>query len=466
MFFLLLYNLLFAPAFLLLLPGYLARMFRRGGWRQGFGQRFGFYPAELRARLATEAAANRGSSRLWIQAVSVGEVLVALKLVAALRQRAPDLRLLLSTTTTTGYALARERVAAAGWNDAVEALYTPLDFLPCAALAWRSLRPAGVVVVEGGLWPNQVALATRAGRPVALVNARLSPRSERRFRRFRAVTGPLLFAPLKLLAAPDQGDRERWHSLGARGESITISGSLKLDDETAISADTAAADASRIERLRVELSERGLRLDPARPVLLAGSTHAGEEALVAAQFLRLRSGQFSDLLLVIAPRHVERSAEVRAQLAGLGLSVVSRRELAAKPPAEIAAADVLLLDTTGELRDWFALATVVFVGKSLALAVSGGQNPVEPLLAGRPPVFGPRMENFAEIVAALLLAGGAVQVPDAAGLHDACARLLADAERRARIVTNGRAVLATHRGAAARTAEALLPLFAFPAQGE
>ena len=388
-FFLLLYNLLFGPAFLLLLPGYLVRMFRRGGWRHGFGQRFGFYPAELRARLAAEA--THGQGRLWIQAVSV---LVALKLVAALRQRAPELRLLLSTTTTTGFALARERVAAAGWNDSVEALYTPLDFPPCAALAWRTLRPAGVVVVEGGLWPNQVALATRAGRPVALVNARLSPRSERRFRRFRAVTGPLLFAPLTLLAAPEPGDRERWRSLGARTESIAVTGSLKFDDETAGSAEAEAADASRIERLRAEPAQQRMRGsvagEPQDRAEAPGIVIAQRRAVVEhevrmivrparrrlrvdAQFVRLRRERFPQLLLVIAPRHVERSPEVRSQVAGLGLTVVSRRELATKSPAEIEAADILLLDTTGELRDWFALATVVFIGKSLAAEASGGQ---------------------------------------------------------------------------------------------
>ncbi len=449
---LLLYNLLFAPVFLLLLPGYLARMFRRGGWREGFGQRFGVFSGALRARLAA------GEPRLWIQAVSVGEMLVALKLVAALRREAPGTRLLLSTTTTTGFALARERVAAAGWSEDVEVLYTPLDFLPCAALAWRSLRPAGIVVVEGGLWPNQVAIAIRSGRPVALVNARLSPRSERRFRRFRALAGPLLFRPLALLAAPEPGDRRRWESLGAVAERIVITGSLKFDDEKA--RDDAGND--RAKALRVELRTRGLQLDPERPVLLAGSTHPGEEELVAAMFLRLRQEQFPALGLVVAPRHVERASEVRARLAELGLRVVSRSELARLAPADVAAADVILLDTTGELRDWFALATVVFIGKSLAPAVSGGQNPVEPLLAGRPVIFGPRMENFAEIVAVLLSAGGAVQAADADGLQSACTRLLADAGARAGVVARGCAVLAAHRGAADRTAAALLKILPPP----
>ncbi|MBV9127534.1 MAG: 3-deoxy-D-manno-octulosonic acid transferase, partial [Verrucomicrobia bacterium] len=389
--------------------------------------------------------------------------------VAALRQRAPELRLLLSTTTTTGFALAQERVASAGWDDegTVAVLYTPLDFLPCAALAWRALaRPAGVVVVEGGLWPNLLALARRDGRPAALVNARLSPRSERRFRRARALTAPLLFRPLSLLTAPEPADRARWTALGADPARIQITGSMKFDDSSVaeLAGSGAAAADERRERLRAELAAHGLQLDPARPVLLAGSTHAGEELLVAQQWRRLRQrdARLADLGLVIAPRHVERTGAVRAQLeAALGLRGIARSELGKKSFDEVAGADFVLLDTTGELRDWFALATVVFIGKSLATHVSGGQNPVEPLAAGRPVIFGPRMENFADIVAQLLAVGGAVQVPAAAdALGDACAHLLVNADARAQLVARGQTVLASHHGAAARTAAAVLALLA------
>ena len=171
-----LYNLLFPFAFVLLLPGYLRRMLRRGNYRHALGQRFGYYTPAVRARLA------QGPARPWIQAVSVGEMLVALKLIAALRARRPDLPLILSTTTTTGFALASAR---AGAN--VEVVYTPIDAATCVRRAFQVLRPASVIIVDGGLWPNILWAARARGLPTSLVNARLSPRSERRWRRFSLV---------------------------------------------------------------------------------------------------------------------------------------------------------------------------------------------------------------------------------------------------------------------------------------
>ena len=442
------YNFLLVPVFLLLLPGYLRRMFRRGHWRPGFGQRFGLYPASLRAQLAAEPA-----GRVWVQAVSVGETLVALKLVRALRERAPELRFLLSTTTTTGHALALPH---AGPDLAV--LYTPLDFAPSARWAWRGLRPAALVVVEGGLWPNLLAEAQRAGRPVLLVNARLSPQSERRFRLGRALAAPLLFEPLALVAAPEPGDVARWESVGVAPGKVRVVGNVKFDEEPPSEDDAPAGS------LASELTASGWSTDdPDRPVLLLASTHPGEEALLARTFLALRddgvAGGFPGLRLAVVPRHVERAAAVAEELNALGLRVARRTGLLRDAPSN---ADTLLLDTTGELRTLLPFATVVVMGKCWPLpgeatAASGGQNPVEALVAGRPAVVGPRMENFAEITAALLAADALVQVPDAGEpLRAALAGLLADASARVALVSRAEAVLARHRGAAARTAELII----------
>lgn len=453
------YNVLLVPAFLVLLPRYLARMFRRGGWRPGFLQRFGLYPKTFRTRLATEEAAEK-TGRIWIQAVSVGEVLVALKLIAALRRRAASERrssprFLLSTTTTTGHALALPHA-----GPDLEVLYTPLDFPPCARWAWRALRPAALVVVEGGLWPNLLAQAKAAGRPVLLVNARLSPRSERRFRLGRALAAPLLFEPLALVAAPEPGDVARWTSVGvAPPEKVHVVGNVKFDDEP--------PGAAPVGSLASELTASGWPVDdPDRPVLLLASTHPGEEALLARTFLELRGAadaRFPDLRLVVVPRHVERAAAVADELRALGLRVAKRTGLLRDAPSN---ADTLLLDTTGELRTLLPFATVVVMGKcwlspgmedASSVVPSGGQNPVEPLLAGRPVVVGPRMENFAEITAALVVANAAVQVSDAGGLlRGACARLLSDPAEREAQVQNAAAVLARHRGATDRTAELIL----------
>jgi len=184
---------------------------------------------------------------------------------------------------------------------------------------------------------------------------------------------------------------------------------------------------------------------PGEPVLLAGSTHDGEEEILAAALAILRR-QFPSVRLLIAPRHVERTGKILAQLEKTNLRVARRT---ATPDGPVP--DILLLDTTGELRDWYACADVVFIGKSLA--GSGGQNPVEAILTGRPVLFGPHMENFAALRDKLLATGGAVEVRDAATLAAEAGKLLADPERRARVVHRASAALQPHRGATARTAD-------------
>ena len=407
-------------------------MVRRGNYRRDFWQRFGFYRADVRARL------EAGPPRPWLQAVSVGEMLVALKLVAALRERVPGLPLVLSTTTTTGYQLARERAPAG-----VEVVYTPVDLRWVVRRAYRVFRPSQLVVVDGGLWPNQLWEARRQAVPTALVNARLSPRSERRFRRFGRVVAAM-FALLDLVAVPDESDLQRWRSLGVRPEGIRRTGSIKFDDAAMAPVSSAVAPTLREWRQLVGVP-------PDAPVLLAGSTHPGEEKIVGEVYRRLRA-EFPGLFLIVVPRHVERSAEVRADLEAIGLHASSRTAL--RNGDGVAGSDVLLVDTTGELRDWYAEATVVFVGKSLAAV--GGQNPAEAVAAGKPVVLGPHMENFTELVSALIAVGGAVQVEDTAALEAALRRLLSDPAAAQRMADVGRRQLEIHRGAAGRTAVLLL----------
>jgi len=424
----LLYNLVFPVGLLLFLPAYLLKMRRRGNYRRNFGQRFGFYSAEVRARLA-------GRRSTWIHAVSVGEVAIALKLAAKLRDLDPAFACVLTTTTTTGYAFAAGQ--ARTW---MEVMYNPLDHWPMVRSAFAAIRPERVILVEAEVWPNLAATAQARGIPLALVNARLSPRSERRFRRFRPIVAPT-FRCLDLVCVQEERDIARWEALGVRPGVIREVGSIKYDPAEGESDATGPREVLR-----------QFGVEEARPILLGGSTHAGEEEILAATFLRLRR-DFPDLFLVVAPRHAERTAEVRAALERAGLPVELRSTAAT---AGAAAADCLLLDTTGELRHWYAAATVVFVGKSLT--AHGGQNPVEPILAGRPVVFGPHMENFASLAAALLAANGAIEVADADALAARTAELLQAPERRTQLVTNAKRVLAHHRGATQRTAELILRL--------
>ena len=426
------YRLLFPVAFLFMLPGFLARMLRRGHWRHKFSQRFGLYAPEDRMRLGA-------GGWTWIHAVSVGEMMMGIQLARTLQAARPGAKVALSTTTSTGYAVAREQIARGG--DALELLYYPLDATGIVRRALDLIRPAQLVMVDKELWPNMVAECHRRGIPVSIVNARLSPRSERGFHKWRRWVGPF-FGMLERVCVQEPEDVERWQALGVRREALHCTGSLKFD--------FAAAEASRAPEFRALLGRIGV---PAQtPILLAGSTFPGEEAALGRVLIALRKQQ-PELFCIVVPRHVERTPEVEADLRALGLNPVLRTALE-HLPAGASRPDVLIVNTTGELRDWYALASVCFIGKSLT--ATGGQNPAEPVLAGRPVVFGPHMENFGALVRQFLAVEGAVQVPDEAGLIREVGLLLAEPTRGEALVARARGVLAAHRGANARTVE-LLP---------
>ena len=417
------YNAFWPLGLLIFLPGYIAKMIRRGGYREKFGQRIGMYGAEVWNRLSRQRST-------WLHAVSVGEVNIALKLANALRALEPDLQCVLTTTTTTGFASARK--AAPPW---IEVMYTPLDYWPIMRRAFSVIRPARIVLIEAEVWPNLAAISHLHRIPLALVNARLSPRSERRYKRFRFFVAPT-FRLLDLVCVPEQRDVERWMALGVPRNRIHVTGSIKFDPDVQTQSQPVAAS------LRDGLPE----FDPESLVLFGGSTHPGEEEVLAGIFLRLRE-QFPSLQLFLAPRHVERLREIRTRLGDLPLHVKLASERIEQGAAD---ADCTLLDTTGELQRWYNIATVVFIGKSLT--AQGGQNPVEPILAGKPVVFGPHMENFATLAKTLISNGAAMQVNDTNSLELALAELLRDSGARQRLVKNAHAVLSEHQGATARTA--------------
>jgi 3-deoxy-D-manno-octulosonic-acid transferase len=414
------YNLFWPIGLLFFLPGYFAKMIRRGGYREKFGQRVGIYDREVRTRLLNQRLT-------WLHAVSVGEVNIALKLANALRALEPDLRCVLTTTTTTGFALARK--TAPPW---IEVMYTPLDYWPIMRRAFSMIRPARIVLVEAEVWPNLAAAAQAHRIPLALVNARLSARSERRYGRFRFFIRPT-FRLLDLVCVPELRDVERWTTLGVPQNRIHVSGSIKFDPDVQAQSQTAASVSNAFSADSL--------------VLFGGSTHRGEEEILAKVFLRLRE-QFPSLRLFIAPRHVERLQEIRAQLDALPLRVTLPSEALTGGAAD---ADCMLLDTTGELQRWYGIASVVFIGKSLT--AYGGQNPVEPILAGKPVVFGPHMENFGMLAKTLVSNNAAMQVSDTDSLERTVAELLRDSGARQRLVQNAHAALSEHQGATARTAK-------------
>ncbi len=423
-----LYNALFPIALLFFLPGYLLKMRRRGNYRRNFGQRFGIYSRAVRARLAE-------NSWTWMHAVSVGEVAIALKLAKEMRRLDGTFRCALTTTTTTGFAVAEKES-----NEWMEVLYHPLDFWPIVRRAFTVIRPKRIVLVEAEVWPNLTAEARARRIPIALVNARLSERSERRFRMAQNLVAPT-FRCLDLVCVQEAEDIERWVGLGVERGRIQHVGSIKYDP-----LETAGGDPEAPAKVL-----RSFGIDDNRPVLVGGSTHAGEEEILAQVFQRLR-GEFPALVLILAPRHVERTSELKRILEHAGLSVGLRSDAGSADDPQ-RKTDCVVLDTTGELRDWYRVATVVFVGKSLT--AEGGQNPVEPIIAGKPVLFGPHMENFHTLARALLRNDAAVEVRNAETLENGIAQLLRDFGRREQLVANGQAVLAIHHGATRRTATLL-----------
>lgn len=425
----LVYNLLWPIGLLFFLPRYLVKMLRRGNYRENFGQRLGWYDVDLRSRLAEQRST-------WLHAVSVGEVGVALKLAAEMRNLQSDLRCILTTTTTTGFSFANSN--APRW---IEVMYNPLDFWPIMRRAFSVIRPAKIVLIEAEIWPNLVAQAHARKIPIALANARLSPRSEKRFRFFRFFVAPT-FRLLDLVCVQEAEDVDRWAALSVDRHRIRCTGSIKFDSVN-MHVDPTVPEMVLLER----------KVDKARPILLAGSTHPGEEEVLARIFVDLRE-KFPNLFLIIAPRHAERAREVQRVVEQFRLRAGFRSRSNVDQPI-----DCLILDSTGELQNWYAVSTVVFVGKSVA--ARGGQNPVEAIAAGKPVLFGPHMENFAALARSLVAHRGAIQVSSADDLKSAIVDLLRDANVRECLTENARRVLEKHRGAAALTAK-LIDRLAFP----
>lgn len=414
-----LYRLLYLPALVLGAPYYLWRMRRRGGYRGSFGQRIG--------RVIDLPPKTPGRSRVWLQAVSVGEMLAIGPLLEAWR-REGNVEIYLTTTTSTGYRLAQERYAGlvAGIG------YFPLDWWPFSRRAWRQVQPDLVILTEGERWPEHIHQACRRGVPVVCVNARLSDRSFHRMQRVRWAVAPLLAGVTRVLACSAH-DADRFREFGIPADRIAATGNIKLDVTIPLLDDAGRA------RLRRELG-----LPPTGLVLMGASTWAGEEDALLAAFRAARAeGVACSLLLV--PRHAERRDEVEANVQATGLTYHLRSRGAAPGPVDVAVGD-----TTGELRLFLQLADLVFVGKSLPPHTEG-QTPVESAALGRAIVFGPGMANFRAIARELQEQGGVVTVADAAALVPNVVALLRDPDRRTAL---GAAAQAWHRanvGAVERT---------------
>lgn len=427
-----LYRVLFAPALLILAPVYLLRMWKRGGYAENFGQRFGGG--------ASLPAKSPGRRRVWLQAVSVGEMLAIGPLLEALHR--DGVEVYLTTTTSTGYRLARERYAALTLGVG----YYPLDAWPCVVRAWRRIDPDLVVLTEGERWPEMLHQAKRRGVRVLSVNARLSDRSFARLRRFRPVAGLMLDGLTRLLPG-SADDANRFAELGYPRERMTTTGNIKLDVQI-----VPLTDAERAT-LRRELGlADGL-------VLLGSSTWPGEEAALVSAWQRARAGGVACTLLLV-PRHAERRAEIERELAAAGVRYHFRSRGTAAAAVEVAVGD-----TTGELRRFTQLADLVFVGKSLAPHTEG-QTPVEAAALAKPILFGPGMGNFRPIARDLLARGAALEVSTPAALAGQVVTLLGDPAARVRLAAAAEQWRRENGGAVARTLAVIrAELGTFPREG-
>lgn len=429
-----LYNALLPVGLLYMAPAALIKMRRRGGSWSDFGQRLGYWSHE-RKRAMDALPLGR---RIWVHAVSVGEVGVAKKLIVQLMRQVEDVGVILTTTTPTAYRLAAE--IEQSFPGRVVALYSPLDLPGVARRVFRQFQPSQIVLVEAEVWPNMVSQATATGIPVSLVNARLSARSERRYVKFHSLVAPI-FQMLTRVMVQEDADRKRFASIGALEAAIVVTGSIKYDPQGSAPSD------EKVQMLGGLLARVGMK---DRPLILAASTHGGEERALAGIFKEL-ADEIPGLGFLVVPRHFERGPEVVADLRALGLQPVLRSSLEALADSR---ADVMVIDSTGELRDWLELVTVVVMGKSFL--AEGGQNPAEAVMAGKPVVFGPHMENFGPLVDLLLAAKGAIQVRDLAALNGVLKALLADEFARRLLAESGQRALLRHDGATARTVDLLL----------
>ncbi len=420
------YRILFPLLLIPALPYYFWRMLRRGGYGSGFSQRFGFFPSQ--------GPKTPGKRRFWLQAVSVGEIEAIGPLLRQL-QATGEAEIILTTTTSTGYRLAKERYA-----DVAQAIgIFPADLWPCSALAWRRIQPDVVILVEGELWPEHLAQARARGVPAYLINGRISDKSFARHQRFRKLSHHVL-GHFRQIAAGSEEDARRFRVLGFDS---TVTGNIKFDV-----ASDAPMSAEECARLRADL---GFGADPRTVVLLGSSTWKGEETALLKIIRELRAAG-TDVRLLLVPRHSERRAEVAAEVSASGLDWHQR---SSGGPIAPAGTIVHLADTTGELRRLTRAADLAFCGKSLA-PHEGGQTPIECAAAGVAIVYGPCMTNFRDICRGLEKAKAASRAEDGDSLGGKIRTLCGDERERTEMGRNGAAWHQGNRGATERTLALLL----------
>jgi len=423
-----LYRILYLPALLVMGPYYLVRMRKRGGYRTGFKNRFG-----LLDRLPPK---QDGVPRIWVQAVSVGEIFAVTPILRRLREKT-NCEIFLTTTTSTGYALAQERLK----ELTVGIAYFPLDFWLFSSRMWRQVQPDLGVLFEAEIWPEHLHQANLRNIPLILVNGRMSDRTFGRLRRFPAF-GSIMFNRFERILAASAEDRERFVAVGADDERVQITGNIKLD----VNFDTVLSEEEMdLLAQRLGLAEPGRR----RPIIILGSsTWPGEERSLL-RFLQRARAEGIECRLLLVPRHAERRDEIAGLLEEFPFAHHFRSAGQAPGPVDVAVGD-----TTGELIRFTQLADLVFVGKSLP-PNNGGQTPIEAAALGKAMVYGPYMTNFRSIARDLVDCGAAFVVGDEVDFIEHALPLLRKGEKRASMSAAAKAWHAANRGAVDKTLAAI-----------
>ena len=416
-----LYSLLSVIVLVIASPYLLVQAVRHRKYVGSIRQRLGFLPLSFNVD---------GDASIWIHAVSVGETLTTRALLADLKTRFPTLKIFVSTTTMTGQQVAKKL------QDVDGVFYLPYDWRWPVARTLDIVKPRLFLMMETEIWPNLLRACRARGVKTMLVNGRVSNRSYSRYRLVRPLFRRVL-ADVDRFCMQSEESARRIIDLGASRDAVTVTGSLKFD-----SLDWPGVGPHGQSRDRVL---RYFRVPEHRPVVIAASTLRGEDAAALSAFRQVKA-TWPNALLIIAPRHPERFDEVVRLVAQEGFRVTRRKEL---PIDAEPRGDVVVLDTIGELARLYQIATVVFVGGSLVDA--GGHNILEPAMFGKPIVFGPHMQNFAEIAEVFLTNGAATQVRDDRELARVLPDLLGDSVRRASLGAAARALLEANRGAKART---------------
>jgi 3-deoxy-D-manno-octulosonic-acid transferase len=431
-----LYSLLTLVAFVVVSPYFVYQAIRYKKYIGSLRQRLGFLPISFNFD---------GEESIWIHAVSVGEALTARALAADLKARYPRLRLFLSTTTIAGQQVARRSL-----SNVDSVFYFPFDWTFIVRRTLRLVKPRLFVMMETEIWPNLLRECRRNGVKTVVINGRISSRSYPRYRLVRPFFKRVLGDVDRFCMQSEESAR-RLTDLGADPDRISVTGSLKFDS---LELPTATAHGKPRERVL-----RFFRIGPQRTVIVAGSTVRGEEAAVLRAFSRIKAAMPS-ALAILAPRQPERFGEVERIARDAGFVTMRRSEL---PIDAEPRADVVVLDSIGELAQIYQVATAVFVGGSLI--GHGGHNILEPAIFGKPIVFGAHMQNFREIADAFLTNDAAVQVPSERELEAALLALVTDPVRRARLGAAARALVEANRGAKTKTLAVIADLLPAPSSG-